>query len=334
LPEEKNVIPTANDRFNQKLLLTTSEAGELVDVHASTIKRMCDDGSLPYSTTSGGHRRIHLQDALELARERDGETFLSPFTPYEGHVWTALRRAEEDGDFGRIRSLAFSWLLLDRSDLLRSLLRLVPRRPRIPYPTFVDEVLREIMREVGKAWKEGRLGVATEHEATELVTDCLHGLREEWSFETDPGDVAVVGGIEKNRHDLGPLSIRLLLERRGWDVVYLGADVPLEEIAEIQVTRSAGLVCLSVGAFDGRAGAVRALRLLSLLYRPDSPYAIALGGEDLSLDAGPDGAPASLPFRDVGAFSGAREFESWLLERHGRKDSAGKDAGTVHRGEG
>lgn len=310
----------ANERFNQSLLLTTSEAGDLVDLHASTIKRLCGDGKIPHTTTSGGHRRIHLQDVLEVARARETETVLHPFSPYEGHVWTALRRAEDDGDFGRIRSLAFSWLLLDRSDLVRALLRLAARRPEIPYAVFVDEVLRELMEEIGIAWRAGRLGIATEHEATELVTDCLHGLREEWSGEIDPGSVALVGGLERNRHDLGPLSIRLLLEREGWDVVYLGADVPLEEIAEMQITRGADLVCLSVGTVDGRAGAARALRLLSLLYRPETPYAVALGGGRLTSEYDAGWIPGPLPFEAIGVFSGALEFASWLDGRGGDHD--------------
>lgn len=310
-----------NERFNQSLFLTTSEAGTLVDLHASTIKRLCDAGDLPHSATEGGHRRIHLKDLLDLARERGSETFLDVFAPYEGHVWSALRAAEEDQSFDRIRSLAFSWLLMDRQDLLRSLLRSTARRSGIPYPVFLDEVLREFMRELGTAWREGRLGVGAEHEATEIVTDCLHGLREEWNAAIDgsggPGEeapVAVVGGLEKNRHDLGPLSIRLLLERAGWDVVYLGADVPLEEMAELQIVRGARLVCLSVGGVDGKAGAVRALRLLALLYQPQSPYDIALGGEELT---GSGWVPGPLPFHSVGVFSGAREFHAWLEARAG-----------------
>lgn len=313
---------SSNERFNQGLYLTTSEVGELVGLHASTIQRLCDDGELPHDTTRGGHRRIHLQDALEVARDRETGTFLDPFTPYEGHVWTALRRAEADGAYGRIRSLAYSWLLMERHDLLRALLRVAGRRPGISYAVFLDEVVREFMREIGAGWREGRLGVGAEHEATEIVTDFLHGLREEWTDHTAgtgsppaSSPLAVVGGLEKNHHDLGPLSIRLLLERAGWNVIYLGADVPLEEIAEIQIVRGAHLVCLSVGPVDGRAGAVRALRLLALLYRPENPYAIALGGDHLPTEGG---LPGPLPFEEVGVFAGAVEFQAWLEERPDR----------------
>lgn len=325
-----------NERFNPNLFLTTSEAGDLVGLHASSIKRLCDAGDLPHTSTEGGHRRIHLKDALDLARDRGNQTFLDPFAPYEGHVWSALRAAEEGGSFERIRSLAYSWLLMERHDLLRSLLRSTARRSGIPYPVFLDQVLREFMRDVGSGWREGRMGVAAEHEATEIVIDCLHGLREEWSAGPDERSggelVAVVGGLEKNRHDLGPLSIRLLLERAGWDVIYLGADVPLEEIAEIQILRGARLVCLSVGAVDGRAGAARALRLLALLYRPDHPYDLALGGEELS---GSGWIPGSLPFESIGVFSGAREFEAWLEERSegDLRDSEESSSGPARRPE-
>ena len=86
--------------------LTSTEAAELLDVHPSTIKRWCNDGELDFEQTPGGHRRIRVDTAVDFARQRGIRTLLTPFHPFEPHVWTALRDVEEGGSYGALHSLA------------------------------------------------------------------------------------------------------------------------------------------------------------------------------------------------------------------------------------
>ncbi len=293
------------ERFNPDLTLTSSETADLFAVHASTVKRWCNDGEIPSEKTVGGHRRIHLEDAMAFARDRGIRTVLSPFHPYEPHVWTALQEIRESGSFRRLHSLAMGWVA--RGDMRRvsALYDAVARDPAVTFCAFCDNGIRGLMAQVGEAWAQGRLRIADEHLVTQVMTEVLMKFRVELRDQADrdghggSGPVAVVGTLEGNQHHLGSLCIRILLELEGWDVCYLGPDVPVEEFAVIQRGRDASLVCAALPPFSQPGDVARAVRILAEFYDPDRPYSLALGGGvpadlDPALLAGPFVAAESL----------------------------------------
>lgn len=310
-------------RLNSGLYLTTGEVAEVLDVHPSTVRRWCEADEVPLRTTSGGHRRIHLSDALELARVRGIDTYLASYSPYQAHVWQAVRESEERGDFRRIRSLALGWLVLGFPERIGRLFRALGRRSRMEYASFIDEAVRGFMSDVGEAWRDGRLRVGDEHQASRAVQEALLSLREQWlgrdgrhgaTGAAGRDAVAVVGSAEGNQHALGSLSIRILLERRGWRVAYLGPDIPLEEFSDTQQARRASLMCVSVSGPGAEGMARRAFRVLGRLHDPAHPCALAIGGTGLSVDV-LTGAPS--PFLATGTFAGVGDFGRWLREEAG-----------------
>jgi excisionase family DNA binding protein len=280
------------ERFSEDLYLTTTQVAELLRVHPSTVKRWCNEGEVAVAKTAGGHRRIHLDDALALAEKRRVPTLLDPFAPDQGHVWTALERAVVSGSFERLLTLALDWLARGQLERLGSLFDTLGRHPAVPLASFCDDAVRGFMREVGALWRSGRLRVGEEHMATERLAECLLGLRSEdersdaaAGAPRSPGVAragaprAVVGAMEGDRHHLGALCVRLLLERRGWTVFYLGADVPVEDFAATQRARGASLVCVSFAPPNTAADMMRCVRMLAGFYDVEHPYALALGGD-------------------------------------------------------
>lgn len=89
--------------------LTTSDAASLLQVHPSTVKRWCNGGDLRSDLTQGGHRRIAIADATSFAEKKGIATVLSPFHPYEAHVWAALQAATERDDYSELHALALQW---------------------------------------------------------------------------------------------------------------------------------------------------------------------------------------------------------------------------------
>jgi excisionase family DNA binding protein len=309
------------------LLLTSSAVAGLLGVHSSTVKRWCDEGMLPAERTEGGHRRIRLQNALGFARDQEIETFLDPFHPWEVNVWQAVRQAEEEGSFDRLHGLALQWISSGDTDRMGRLFYELGNRPGVPFHRFLDQGIRSFMARVGTEWQSGRLAVGEEHMASQVVTEVLIRLRTAWdrldSGLANPPDhppVAVVGAMEGDHHDLGALAVRVLLEREGWKVYYLGADVPVEEFAEIQRAQGASLVCVSFSPKNSLPDVLRAVRVLGGFYRPDFPYALGLGGSlgEISADSLPDG-----PFRSLSVSRSAEEFLTWsrtLQEEHSSQD--------------
>ena len=297
------------ERFNPELTLTSSETASLLDVHPSTVKRWCNDGELTSLKTDGGHRRIHLEDAVDFARARGIHTVLSPFHPYEPHVWTALRDLR-GGAFERFLSLAMGWVFRGRLRRLGDLVDAVAAEPGVDTCALCDDAIRPLMVQVGDEWAGGRLRAGEEHMVSQVMIEVLLKLRsrieEPLPASREEAPVAVVGTLEGNQHHLGSLCIRLVLEELGWRVHYLGPDVPVEDFALIQRGRRASLVCVSLPPVTSGGDIARAVRLLSELYEVSTPYALALGGgpvgdDTLELLQG--------PFDDIRIFTSCKDFQ-------------------------
>jgi excisionase family DNA binding protein len=303
------------ERFNPELTLTSSEVAGLLSVHASTVKRWCNDGEIASEKTAGGHRRVHLEDALTFARQRGIETVLAPFHPYEPHVWTALKAVRDGGSFGRLHTLSMGWVVRGQVRRLSALFDALARDPSVPLCRYCDEGVRGLMVKVGQAWAEGRLRVAEEHIVSQAMTEVLLRLRPEGAGDrapegwSDRPPVAVVGTMEGNQHHLGSLCVRLLLERLGWEVIYLGPDVPVEEFAAVQRGRDAALVCVSLPPPAQAGDVARAVGVLGGSYDPAHPFALALGGSFLQ-----DMDPSVLagPFTDARCFGSCTSLREAL----------------------
>lgn len=321
--------------LDSSVTLTTTQVAELLAVHPSTVKRWCNEGDLAVHRTAGGHRRIDLHDALTLARERKIASFLHAFAPDEHAVWIAVEHVLETGDFGPVHALAMDWLAAGRMRLLGELFYTLGCHPRIAFTDFCDVGLKGFMTRVGESWRSGRLRVAEEHMVSETLVEALLRLRrlsspdparpDPWALpESEVGEGrgdpdragadaepphAVVGVMAGDRHQIGAQCVRLLLERRAWQVSFVGADVPVEDFAAVQRTRAARLVCVSFAPPSTAADMQRCVRILSEFYDGARPYALALGGNV--------GEPAVLaglprPFRDLAVFGSAASFSDAL----------------------
>ncbi len=303
-----------SERFDEPTALTSSETGELLGVHPSTVKRWCNDGELSFSTTPGGHRRIRLDDAVALARAKDIPNILAPFHPYEPHVWAALRQIRDEGSFQRLHSLAMGWVHRSQLRRVSLLFDTVARHAGLSVPRLCDEAIGAFMAQVGDAWAQGRLRVGEEHLVSQTMTEVLLKFRTELRDDADrprPEDppIAVVGTLEGNQHRLGALCVRLALEAAGWEVFYLGADVPTEEFSLIQRGRGAALMCISLPHGAAAGTVARAVRSLTGLYDLGAPYALAFGGTD---GGEIDEELLQGPFEDVRIFSSCGELTEAL----------------------
>jgi excisionase family DNA binding protein len=312
-----------NDRFQPSSLLTTSEVGDLLAVHPSTVKRWCNDGDLAFHKTEGGHRRILLSDTLEFAAQRGIPTVLEPFSPFEAGVWAGLNAVLGEDSFSEVRALAYRWLTEGNLDLITALFVMLGRNEDIPLPRLFDEGVAGFMRLVGEGWRKADLRVADEHLASQAIVEALTSLSGPTAAAAgtassgargaeQAGDAALVGAMEGDHHHIGALCVRVLLERVGWRVAYLGPDVPVEDFAHLQDSRGARLVCISFTPPHAPADVQRALRILSEFYQPERPYVLALGGDGVG--SLPTGTLESGPFERVAAFSSSAAFQEWLEE--------------------
>jgi hypothetical protein len=92
---------------------------------------------------------------------------------------------------------------------------------------FVRDVVLPVMREVGLAWERGEVTVVQEHLATQLVRGYLEALR----VRSRPdGPQAWLACPPRELHDLPLAAFALLLQERGWQVRFYGANTPLHDL--------------------------------------------------------------------------------------------------------
>lgn len=118
-----------------------------------------------------------------------------------------------------------------------------------PFEQVLLELIQPSMVEVGERWHRGDINVASEHFATEFVRRKLASLVSVFDNNASR-ETIVVGCAPQELHDLGVLFASLFLIRRGWHVVYLGPQVPLNDLLETVQRVKPALVCLSASTLE------------------------------------------------------------------------------------
>jgi methanogenic corrinoid protein MtbC1 len=157
----------------------------------------------------------------------------------------------------------------------------------------VDAVLVDVvlpyLRDLGDRWAAGRASVAQEHFASNLIRGRLLALARDW--DRGDGPALLLACLPGEAHDLGLIIFGMLAERRGWRVIFLGADTPLDTVhAAIRDTQPSFtvLVALTPALIATHADDLRRLAALTRL-------AIA-GGADTQAanDVGATALPADI----------------------------------------
>lgn len=145
--------------------------------------------------------------------------------------------------------------------------------------TLLAEVVVPYLQELGERWKRGEASVAQEHFASSVLRGRLLGLARGWGLGLGP--VAVLACLPGEQHDLGLIAFGLALRSRGWRIVYLGPDSPIDTVADVSRRLEPSLVVLNAVSRERVRPVVPQLRALA------RRHTVALGGaaaEDRTLE--------------------------------------------------
>jgi DNA-binding transcriptional MerR regulator len=139
----------------------------------------------------------------------------------------------------------------------------------------VDALLRDVvlpyLNDLGERWARGDASVAQEHFASSVLRGRLLGLARGWGQGLGPA--AVLACLPGEQHDLGLITFGLALRARGWRIVYLGTDTPIETVDEVSRRLDPSLVVLAAVSSDLVQPVLAQLRALAGRHR------LALGGD-------------------------------------------------------
>ena len=108
-----------------------------------------------------------------------------------------------------------------------------------------SQVIEPLMQQIGELWSNGDLRIANEHMATSVIRSFIGGL-ENTTLSSPKGPAIVIATPVGEWHEIGALLVSLTAAGAGWSVVYLGANLPAEEIAAVALEHRARAVALSL----------------------------------------------------------------------------------------
>ena len=114
------------------------------------------------------------------------------------------------------------------------------------YPAEIvcTNILQKSLSTLGRLWYEGKASVQQEHFASELTTRRLHAM-----IAASPRPILkskiLTACPPEEQHGLPTLLLTLLLRNRGWEVINLGTNVPMERFSSALEQVKPDLVVLS-----------------------------------------------------------------------------------------
>jgi DNA-binding transcriptional MerR regulator/methylmalonyl-CoA mutase cobalamin-binding subunit len=140
---------------------------------------------------------------------------------------------------------------------------------------LLDNVLVRLMQKVGDGCAAGWLRTANEHLASAIVRTFLDGLHGAYPI-SEAAPALVVATPVFQYHELGATLVAAVGRMEGWKTMYLGPNLPAEELAAAVHVRRARAIALSITypADDPRL-ALELTRLRQLL---DGEVTILVGG--------------------------------------------------------
>ena len=128
--------------------------------------------------------------------------------------------------------------------------------------SFIETVAVPLLRRVGDEWHAGRLAPPQEHLVSSVLHDIIVATMRAFPQRSGAPKV-LVATPAGDRHAIGAALVGAASALEGWNVLYLGADLPAADIADAAKTAGVRIVAVSIVYTEDRArvlGEVRALR--------------------------------------------------------------------------
>lgn len=144
----------------------------------------------------------------------------------------------------------------------------------LSHQKLFDDLIVPLINIIGDMWKKGNLRIASEHLFSSSVKVFLSNLAKSYRVP-DNSPKILISTPSGQLHELGALLAACVAASSGWNVIYLGPNLPVEEIASAAIKLNAKAVTLSIVYPEDDLNLVEDLKRLTTMM-PDIP--LLLGG--------------------------------------------------------
>lgn len=166
-----------------------------------------------------------------------------------------------------------------------------------PIPDLYADVFQAALYEIGRRWEQNLISVAQEHMATAVTQYVMAHVFEHISPSNASRGLAVITGVPGELHHVGAMMISDMLEAHGWQVQFLGSNLPVSSIVGAVSEARPALLGVSVTM---RYNLPQATELIAAARQALDGLRVVVGG----------GAFRSAVWRDTGADGYAADVRS------------------------
>ncbi|MGZ8489542.1 MAG: cobalamin B12-binding domain-containing protein [Candidatus Binatia bacterium] len=164
---------------------------------------------------------------------------------------------------------------LDRAALESALIRASLNFAR---PILVEQLIIPLLQKMGELWSTGFLRIVHERYASIVLRNFLGGMLDDAGLPEFAPVIIATTPIGQS-HEFGILAASVMAVYDGWRVIYLGAELPTEEIAAAMEHRGAKALALSLVYPPDDSRVIKELKSLRRLLPASVP--IVVGGRSL-----------------------------------------------------
>lgn len=110
---------------------------------------------------------------------------------------------------------------------------------------YID-LVQPVMYRIGALWEQGKVSVAQEHLATSIMARAMVYTYQRFDVFGDTRGKAMITAVSDEMHELGARIVADLLEINGWNVAFLGANVPVADLTQLALDTRPNIIGLSI----------------------------------------------------------------------------------------
>ncbi|MEO8520397.1 MAG: cobalamin-dependent protein [Acidobacteriota bacterium] len=120
----------------------------------------------------------------------------------------------------------------------------------VPIPDLYADVFQASLYDIGRRWEKNLITVAQEHMATAVTQYVMAHVFEHIPVPAARRGMAVITGVPGELHHVGAMMVADMLEAHGWQVQFLGSNLPVSSIVSTVSEARPSLLGVSVTMRD------------------------------------------------------------------------------------
>lgn len=120
---------------------------------------------------------------------------------------------------------------------------------KITINELYENIIKKALYDIGEQWEFNKISVASEHLASAIVEAILNGQDHKTVSKNKVNKSIIVTCVENEFHQIGIKMVGNVFEMNGWNVNFLGANTPTQDLISFTKTTNPDLIAISLSLY-------------------------------------------------------------------------------------